>query len=81
MTDQDFISIANAQAWDEENRDISLTHVTHNIQKTPGVYSITFGTDKGTEVTGQGLRDSSRIRGGSPAQHRHQRAGFLHHGR
>ena len=26
MTDQDFVSIANAQAWDEENRDISLTY-------------------------------------------------------
>ena len=51
MTDQDFVSIANAQAWDEENRDLSLTKVTHNIEKNPGVYSITFGTDKGTEVT------------------------------
>lgn len=51
MTDQDFISIANAQAWDEENRDLSLTRVNHDIQKTPGVYHITFGTDRGTEVT------------------------------
>jgi len=51
MTDQDFISIANAQAWDDEDRDISLTHVSHNIEKTPGVYSITFGTEKKTEVT------------------------------
>ena len=51
LTDQDFISIANAQAWDEDNRDISLTHVTHNIQKQTGVYSITFGTEKKTEVT------------------------------
>ena len=53
MTDQDYISTANAQAWshDEEERDISLTKITHNIEKTPGVYSITFGTDKGTSVT------------------------------
>ena len=51
MTDADFISIANAQAWDDENRDISLTRVKHNIEKVPGVYSITFGTDKGTEVS------------------------------
>ena len=51
MTDQDFISIANAQAWDDEDRDISLTHVSHNIENKPGVYSITFGTDKKTEVT------------------------------
>ena len=51
MTDQDFISIANAQAWDNENRDISLTHVSHNIENRPGVYTITFGTDKHTEVT------------------------------
>ena len=51
LTDQDFISIANAQAWDEEERDISLTRVTHNIEKKPGVYSITFGTEKKTEVT------------------------------
>ena len=48
---QDFISIANAQAWDNENRDISLTHVSHNIENRPGVYTITFGTDKHTEVT------------------------------
>ena len=51
MTDADFISIANAQAWDDENRDISLTHVSHNIENRPGVYSITFGTEKHTEVT------------------------------
>ena len=51
MTDQDFISIANAQAWDDEDRDISLTHVSHNIENKPGVYSITFGTEKKTEVT------------------------------
>ncbi len=51
ISDQDFVSIANAQAWDEENRDISLTRITHNIEKAPGVYSITFGTEKGTEVT------------------------------
>ncbi len=51
MTDQDFISIANAQAWDGDNRDLSLTHVTHNIEKKTGIYQITFGTDRGTEVT------------------------------
>ena len=51
MTDADFISIANAQAWDEQNRDISLTRVSHNIENKPGMYSITFGTDKKTEVT------------------------------
>ena len=51
MTDQDFISIANAQAWDDADRDISLPHVTHNIEPRPGIYSITFGTEKKTEVT------------------------------
>ena len=51
LTDQDFISIANAQAWDEENRDISLTRVSHNIENKPGIYSMTFGTDKRTEIT------------------------------
>ena len=51
LSDADFISIANAQAWDEEERDISLTRVTHNISGTPGIYSITFGTDKRTEIT------------------------------
>ncbi len=51
MTDQEFISTANAQAWDGENRDLSLTRVTHDIEKKEGVYHITFGTDKGTEVT------------------------------
>lgn len=51
MTDQDFISIANAQAWDVEDRDISLTRISHNIENKPGIYSITFGTDKRTEIT------------------------------
>ena len=51
MTDQDFISIANAQAWDDQNRDISLTHVRHDIENRPGIYSITFATEKKTEVT------------------------------
>ena len=51
MTDQDFVSIANAQAWDVEDRDISLTRISHNIENKPGIYSITFGTDKRTEIT------------------------------
>ncbi|MBR0464710.1 MAG: ABC transporter ATP-binding protein [Clostridia bacterium] len=51
LTDQDFVSIANAQAWDENDRDISLTRVTHNIEKKTGVYQITFATDKKTEIT------------------------------
>ena len=51
MTDQDFVSIANAQAWDVDDRDISLTRISHNIENKPGIYSITFGTDKRTEIT------------------------------
>ncbi|MBQ6061601.1 MAG: ABC transporter ATP-binding protein [Clostridia bacterium] len=51
MTDQDFVSIANAQAWDIDDRDISLTRISHNIENKPGIYSITFGTDKRTEIT------------------------------
>ncbi len=51
LGDADFIRIANAQAWDEENRDISLTKVSHNIENRTGVYTITFGTEKKTEVT------------------------------
>ena len=53
MEDSDYVSIANAQAWseDEEERDISIKKITHNIEKAPGVYSITFATDKGTLVS------------------------------
>ncbi len=51
LTDQDFISKANAQAWDDEGRYISLTRVTHNIENKLGLYSITFATDRKTEVT------------------------------
>ncbi len=51
FTDQDFIAIANAQAWDENDRDISLTRVSHNIEKRPGVYQISFETKKHTEIT------------------------------
>ena len=52
ITDQDLILRANAQAWkaDEDEEEISITKVTHNIENKPGHYDISFQTDAGTTV-------------------------------
>jgi len=52
ITDQDLILRANAQAWmaDEDENEISITRVIHNIENKPGRYSITFKTEAGTQV-------------------------------
>ena len=51
MTDAEYIATANAQAWDEDEKDLSITKVTHNIEAKAGEYTITFATNKGTETT------------------------------
>ena len=51
IDDADLIARANAQAWDEDELELSITKVEHNIEATPGVYHITFGTQEKTETT------------------------------
>ncbi len=52
ITDADLIARANAQAWDvDDDMELSITKVEHNIEKEPGVYQITFGTQEKTETT------------------------------
>ena len=47
----DLVARANTVAWDEEDNDISITRVTHNIEAQNGVYEVSFSTAKGTEIT------------------------------
>ena len=51
IDDAELIARANAQAWDDEEKELSITKVEHNIKDVPGVYEITFGTQEKTEIT------------------------------
>ena len=51
ITDREIIARANAQAWNDENEDVSLSKVSHDLKPLEGTYTCTFGTDKGTEIT------------------------------
>ena len=52
ITDQELILRANAQAWkaDEDEDEISITEVIHDIKDEAGRYTITFKTANGTSV-------------------------------
>ncbi len=45
------IARANAQAWNEQNEDLSLTTVEYDVKEEVGTYSCRFATEKGTSVT------------------------------
>jgi spermidine/putrescine transport system ATP-binding protein len=51
LTDTEVIARANAQAWNDDNEDISLTTVDYDVKPEVGVYECTFGTDEGTKIT------------------------------
>ena len=51
ITDREIIARANAQAWNDENEDVSLSKVEYELKNETGSYACTFGTDKGTEIT------------------------------
>ncbi len=51
LTDSEVITRANAQAWNEDNEDVSLSKVTYNVKNEVGTYDCTFATDKGTEIS------------------------------
>ncbi|MEF9968722.1 MAG: ABC transporter ATP-binding protein, partial [Longicatena sp.] len=51
LTTSDVIARANAQAWDFDNEDLSISKVTYDIKEEKGVYPCTFETSNGTSVT------------------------------
>lgn len=51
LTDSEVIARANAQAWNDNDEDVSLTKVKYHLKNEVGTYPCTFGTDAGTEIT------------------------------
>lgn len=52
LTDSEIITRANAQAWrDEDEADVSIAKVEHNVKPEEGIYDCSFTTDKGTSIT------------------------------
>ncbi len=51
LTDGQVIARANAQAWDFENDDLSISKVSYDVKEEKGVYPCTFETSKGTKIT------------------------------
>ena len=51
LTNEDLIARANAQAWDEEDHDISITNVNSQIEKKVGIYNVIFETAKATSTS------------------------------
>ncbi len=45
------IARANAQAWNDEDEDVSLTTVDYDLKEEVGIYPCTFATEAGTSVT------------------------------
>ncbi|MBR4163822.1 MAG: ABC transporter ATP-binding protein [Solobacterium sp.] len=51
LTDSEVIARANAQAWNDNDEDVSLTKIKYHLKNEVGTYPCTFGTDAGTEIT------------------------------
>ena len=51
LTDSEVIARANAQAWNDDDEDVSLTKIKYHLKNEVGTYPCTFGTDAGTEIT------------------------------
>lgn len=52
LDNADLIARANAQAWTaDEEEDISITEVIHDIKNEVGKYEVTFKTEKGSSIT------------------------------
>lgn len=51
LSDPEVIARANAQAWNDDNEDVSLTTVEYDVKPEVGVYPCTFATDAGTSIT------------------------------
>jgi spermidine/putrescine transport system ATP-binding protein len=51
LSDAEVIARANAQAWTDEDEDVSLSTVEYSVENKVGAYTCRFATDKGTEIT------------------------------
>ncbi len=51
LTDSEVIARANAQAWNDDDEDVSLAKVEYALKPETGVYDCTFATEKGTSIT------------------------------
>ena len=51
LTDGIVIGRANAQAWNDDNEDVSIAKVEYDVKEAIGTYPCTFKTNKGTEIT------------------------------
>lgn len=50
LSKAEVIARANAQAWEDDGTDVSLTKVEYDVKEKVGTYDCTFGTDAGTEI-------------------------------
>jgi spermidine/putrescine ABC transporter ATP-binding subunit len=51
LNDSEVIARANAQAWTDEEDDVSLTDIEYDVKEEVGVYDCTIGTSNGTKIT------------------------------
>ncbi|MCI5774709.1 MAG: TOBE domain-containing protein, partial [Erysipelotrichaceae bacterium] len=51
LSDAMVVARANAQAWNNEDEDVSLSKIEYDVKNEIGTYPCTFSTAKGTEVT------------------------------
>lgn len=51
LNNSEVIARANAQAWDFDNEDISISKVSYNVLNAKGQYPCTFTTANGTSIT------------------------------
>ncbi len=51
LSDSEVIARANAQAWTDDEEDVSLTDISYDVNNEVGVYDCTIGTSAGTKIT------------------------------
>ena len=51
LTDGEVIARANAQAWNDDDEDVSISRVEYDVKEEVGRYDCIFSTDEGTSIT------------------------------
>ena len=51
LTSSEVITRTNAQAWTDDEEEISISKVDFHVKEEEGVYECTLATEKGTEIT------------------------------
>ena len=51
LTNSEIIARANAQAWTDDDQDLSISSVVYDVKEEVGTYQCTFSTEKGTSIT------------------------------